>query len=293
MPFARTSWWVALLAVASILGYIVLSYHALLGLYGAGLGVEDSAAGYVVVDEVDPGEAAARAGIALGDRLLAANGQPVATVVDWLALRMNFVAGRPVSLHLERNAQPLDLTMTIRGTVWSVLSPTARVTEIIFLLSKLITLLVGLLIIFNRPRDFVARLGGWFLVSMATVFEAFPYSLSSSLRALPFLITLPVMLVYVSAAIRTPLMFMFFALFPQRLVKKSWMWILLLACPAITTAYSLYLLARTVYDPAHVTSLVKPWVLPAFGAQSTVYMIAGMIILLVNYWRIDNITERR
>jgi eukaryotic-like serine/threonine-protein kinase len=53
------------------------------------------------------------------------------------------------------------------------------------------------------------------------------------------------------------------------------------------------LLARTVYDPAHVTSLVKPWVLPAFGAQSTVYMIAGMIILLVNYWRIDNITERR
>jgi tRNA A-37 threonylcarbamoyl transferase component Bud32 len=292
MPFVRTSWWVALLAVASILGYIVLSYHALFGPYGPGLGVEDSG-GYVVVREVEAGEAAARAGIALNDRLLAVNGQPVATVVDWLALRMNFVPDHPVAVHLERNSQPLDLMMTMRGTAWRVLSPTARVTEIIFLLSKLITLVVGLLIIFSRPRDFVARLGGWFLVSMATVFEAFPYSLSSSLRALPFIITLPVMLVYVSAAIRTPLMFMFFALFPQHLVKKSWIWVWLLACPAISTPYSLYLLARTIYDPAHVTSLVKPWVLPAFGAQSTVYMVAGMVVLLVNYWRIDNITERR
>jgi hypothetical protein len=46
-----------LLAVASILGYVVLSYYALFGLWGAGLGVEDSR-GYVVVDEVDSGGAA-------------------------------------------------------------------------------------------------------------------------------------------------------------------------------------------------------------------------------------------
>jgi hypothetical protein len=139
----------------------------------------------------------------------------------------------------------------------------------------------------------VARLGGWFLVSTATVFEAFPYGLSSFLRALPFIITLPVMLVYVSAAIRTPLLFVFFALFPDRLIKKSWIWALVLAGPAIATAYSLYLLARTVYDPTHVTSLLKPWALPAFGAQSTVYLVAGMVVQLVDYWRLENITERR
>src|SRR6266851_1933468 len=108
MPFARTSWWVTLLAVVSILGYIFLSYHSLFGLYGPGLGVDDSG-GYVVVDEVETGEAAARAGIAIGYRLLAVNHQPVATVVDWLALRMNFVSGRPVAVHLERNSQWLDL----------------------------------------------------------------------------------------------------------------------------------------------------------------------------------------
>jgi serine/threonine-protein kinase len=281
-----------LLAVASILGYLVLSYYALFGLWGAGLGVEDSG-DRVVVDEVDSGGAAEKAGIAVGDSLVAVNGQRLANVVDWLALRMNFVSGQPVPLHLERNGLPLDLSLTIHERAWSVLSPTARLTEIIFLLSKLITLLVGLLIVFNRPRDFVGRLGGWFLVSMATVFDAFPYGLSSFFRSLPFLVAWPVMIVYVTAAIRTPLLFTFVALFPRKLIKKLWIWVLLLACPAAATLYSLYLLARTTYDPAHLTSLVKPWVLVGFGAQSTVYMIAGILVLLINYWRLDNLTERR
>src|SRR5262249_36886345 len=153
--------------------------------------------------------------------------------------------------------QPLDLQMTIRGAVWGVLSPTERSTEIIFLLSKLITLLVGFLIIVNRPRDFVGRLGGWFLVTMATVFMAFPYGFASFLRALPLVVAWPVSLVYVTAAIRAPLLFTFFALFPQRLVKQLWIWALLLVCPAGATIYSLYLLARTVYDPDHLSSLVK------------------------------------
>jgi eukaryotic-like serine/threonine-protein kinase len=292
MPAARAHWWVTVLAVGSVLGYVVLSYHALFGLAGAGLGVEDSH-GYVLVDEVDERGAAATAGIVVGDHLLFVDGQPLSTVVDWLALRMNFVADRPITVHLERNGQPGDLAMALHGTVWSASSPTERATEGIFLLSKLITLFVGLLVVFSRPRDFVARLGGWFLVSMATVFQAFPYSFASFLRALPFFVAWPVMVVYVSAAIRTPLLFTFFALFPRKLIKKIWIWVLLLACPVAATAYSLYLLARTVYDPAQVTSLVRPWVLVSFGAQSTVYLIAGIAVLLVNYWRLDNVTERR
>src|SRR5262249_9270110 len=174
MPSARPRSWVILCAVASVLGYIALSYYALFGLWGAGLGVEDSADGHVVVNEVDRGSAAEKAKIAVGDHLIAVNGQRLSNVVDWLALRMNFVSGQPVPLHLERNGQPLDLSLTVQERAWTVLSPTARLTEIIFLLSKLITLLVGLLIVFNRPRDFVGRLGGWFLVSMPPLFQAFP-----------------------------------------------------------------------------------------------------------------------
>jgi membrane-associated protease RseP (regulator of RpoE activity) len=160
MPKARTSLWATALALASVLGYIVLSYRSMFGPYGPGLGVEDSA-GSVVINEVDPGGAAEAAGIAVNDRLMAVNGQRLSNVVDWLALRMNFVPGQPVALHIQRNAQPLDTTFTIRETVWSTLSRTAQLTEIIFLLSKLITLIVGLFIVLNRPRDFVGRLGGW------------------------------------------------------------------------------------------------------------------------------------
>lgn len=217
MPKARTSLWATALAVSSVLGYIIFSYHSMFGLYGPGLGVEDSA-GYGVANEIDSGGAAEAAGIAVGDCLIAVNGQRLSNVVDWLALRMNFVPGRPAALHLERNGQPRDIAFVIDKTVWGTLTPTARLTEIIFLLSKLITLIVGLFIVFSRPRDFVGRLGGWFLFSMATVFEAFPHGLSSFFRSLPFFVAWPVMLVYVSAAIRTPLLFTFFALFPRNAI---------------------------------------------------------------------------
>jgi S1-C subfamily serine protease len=99
MPRARTSWWATLLAVASVLGYFVLSYYSLFGLYGAGLGVEDYQ-GRVIVDQVDPGSAAESAGMAVGDQLLSVNGQRLSNVVDWLALRMNFASGRPVTVHI-------------------------------------------------------------------------------------------------------------------------------------------------------------------------------------------------
>jgi hypothetical protein len=38
--------------------------------------------------------------------------------------------------------------------------------------NKFITLVIGLFVMFTRPKDFVSRLGGWVLVSMATVYEA-------------------------------------------------------------------------------------------------------------------------
>src|SRR5258707_1565516 len=128
MPSVRPRLWVTLLAVASILGYVVLSYYALFGLWGAGLGVEDSG-GYVVVDEVDSGGAAESAGIAVGDRLLVVNGQRLANVVDWLPLRMNFVSGQPVPRHLERNGQSRDLALTIRERAWSVRSLPPSLTQ--------------------------------------------------------------------------------------------------------------------------------------------------------------------
>jgi tRNA A-37 threonylcarbamoyl transferase component Bud32 len=292
MSSTSYSWRMVAAAVISIVGYFYLAYLVLFGLAPGGMDVDDKS-GHAVVSYLESGEPAARAGLAVGDSIVAVDGQPIGNVVDWLAHRMNFVADRPIRIGVERDGRRLDLTMTLHGTIWRDYSARSRASEIIFLANKLITLVIGLFVVFHRPRDFVSRLGGWVLVVMATVFEAFQWGMASSLRSLPFLLQWPVMLVYVSAAFRTPLLFAFFCLFPRRLIRARWAWVVLMAGPAVATIYALYLFDRTVYDPGHLASLAPPWVLIAFGVQSLVYLLGGLLVLPVGYWRLETLTEQR
>ena len=292
MSFTFYPWRIVAVAVVSVVGYFYLAYLALFGLSAGGLDVEDKS-GHVVVSYLDSDAPAVRAGVAVGDSILTVEGQPIGNVVDWLAHRMNFVADRPIHIGVERLGRRLDLTMTLHGTIWKDYSPRSRISEIIFLANKLITLLIGLFVVFSRPRDFVSRLGGWVLVAMATVFEAFQWGMASAIRSLPFFFQWPVMLAYVSAAFRTPLLFAFFSLFPKKLIRGRWIWAPLLAGPAIATVYALYLLARTVYDPGPLASLAPRWVLIAFGLQSLIYLLAGLLVLPIGYWRLETLTQRR
>ena len=285
-------WRIVAVAVISIIGYFYLAYLTLFGLSSGGMDVEDKS-GRAVVSYLESDSPAVRAGLLVGDRILTVNGQPIGNVVDWLAHRMNFVADHPIAIGVERDARQLDLTMILHGTLWKDYGPRLRASQIIFLASKFITLLIGLFVVFSRPRDFVSRLGGWLLVTMATVFEAFQWGMASAIRSLPFLFQWPVMLVYVSAAFRTPLLFTFFCLFPKKLFSNRWIWIVLLAGPAVATIYALYLFARTVYDPGHLASLAPPWVLIAFALQSVVYLLAGLLVLPIGYWRLESLTDRR
>jgi eukaryotic-like serine/threonine-protein kinase len=285
-------WRIVAAAVISIIGYFYLAYLALFGLSPGGMDVE-SKSGHAVVSYVDPEGPAGGAGLAPGDRILTVNGQSIGNIVDWLAHRMNFAAGRPIHISVERDGHRLDLTMILHGSIWKDYGPRLRASQIIFLASKLITLLIGLFVVFSRPRDFVSRLGGWVLVTMATVFEAFQWGMASAIRTLPFFFQWPVMAVYVSAAFRTPLLFAFFCLFPKRLFRSRWIWVVFLAGPAIATLYAFYLLARTVYDPGRLGSLAPPWVLIAFGLQSFVYLLAGLLALPIGYWRLKTPTDRR
>jgi hypothetical protein len=61
----------------------------------------------------------------------------------------------------------------------------------------------------------------------------------------------------------------------------------------VATIYALYLFARTIYDPGHLTGLARPWVLVAFGLQSVVYLVLAVIIVPINYWRLETLTDRR
>ena len=285
-------WRLVVFAAISVIGNVYLGYYLLFGLASDGLDVADQS-GRVVVTDVEAHAAAEHAGFQAGDQLLTVNGQRIVTVVDWLAQRMNFVPDQPTLIQVERRKKAVDLKLIIHGTLWDESSNSFRASTIIFLAYKLITLSIGLFVVFNRPRDLVSRLGGWVLVVMATVFEAFQWGLSSAIRALPLLVAAAVMLSYVSAAFRTPLLAAFFCLYPRRLFGNRRLWVGFWAGPFAATLYALYLLARTVYDPGHLTGLTPPWVLTAFGVQSLVYLLAVLVVLPLSYWQLETQTDRR
>ena len=292
MISAQYPWRIVAFAAISLIGNVYLGYYLMFGLATDGVDLEERS-GRVVVTQVDEQAAGGRSGLQAGDRILSANRQPIGTVVDWLAERMNFVADQPTPIRVERGEKTIDLTMAIHGTIWDERNNSLRASTIIFLGYKLITLAIGLFVVFNRPRDFVSRLGGWVLVVMATVFEMFQWGLAASIRALPLLVAAPVMLVYVSAAFRTPVLAAFFCLYPKRLFQNRWIWAGFWAGPLVATVYALYLLGRTVYDPGHLTGLARPWVLMAFGLQSLVYLVAVLVILPLSYWKLETVTDRR
>lgn len=292
MVSIRYSWKIVTLAAISLVGNCFLGYYVLFGLAWDGVEV-DTKAGRIIVSEIAKETAGAAAGLQPGDRILSINGQPIGSVVDWLALRMNYAADRPVSFHIARGDSVLDVAVVPHGSVWKQMDTSLRGSEIIFLLYKLITLAIGLFVVFKRPRDFVSRLGGWVLVVMASVFQAFQFGLAAAIRALPLVIAVPVMLAYVSAAFRTPLLAAFFCLYPKRLFGNRWLWAAFWVGPIAATLYALDLLARVVYTPEKVTSLAPTWVLPAFGLQSVAYMAAVLVVLPLNYWSLETQTDRR
>jgi tRNA A-37 threonylcarbamoyl transferase component Bud32 len=292
VDFTRYSWRIVAIAAISLIGNVYLGYYMLFGLASDGMDL-DQQSGRVVVTDVGEQTAGARAGFKAGDQILSVNGWQIATVVDWLAQRMNFQTGQSTAVRVQRRGNTLDLTMLIHGRIWDEWNDTVRASNIIFLAYKFITLMIGLFVVFNRPRDFVSRLGGWVLVVMATVFEAFQWGLAAATRNLPLFVAVPVMLVYVSAAFRTPLLLAFFCLYPKRLFVNRWLWAGFCVGPIVATVYALYLFGRTVYDPEHLTALAPPWVPVAFGVQSLVYLGAVLVVLPVSYWKLETVTDRR
>jgi serine/threonine-protein kinase len=292
MPVTNYPWRIVVVAAISLIGNSYLGYYLLFGLQADGVDLGDRG-GRVMVTEVYDDGPAAQAGMRAGDEILGVNGQRIGTAADWLAQRMNFAPAQPVAITVRRGEQTPELTMVIRGRLWDELRASARASQSIFLAYKFVTLAIGLFVVFSRPQDFVARLGGWVLVAMATVFEACQWGLASAIRSLPMVVAVPVMLVYVSAAFRTPLLAAFFSRYPKPLFQSRWLWAVFWAGPAAATCYGLYLLARVVYEPQHLSGLAPPWVLLLFGIQSILYFALVLVILPLSYWRLETQTDRR
>ena len=106
----------ALVIAAGVLANLLLAYLVLLG-QSAVLGIPDgfSARTGVLVSGIQPGQAAAAAGLQPGDRLLAIDGQPVGGgqgALAGLVERIRNAPGQRLSLEAERGGRSLQLVLS-------------------------------------------------------------------------------------------------------------------------------------------------------------------------------------
>ena len=118
MPRPRAPWWMYV-AVLSFLGYVALFlYQFWLGpqqLVGAEAAFVDGA---LVMKSVEPGSFAAGTGLRTGDRVLAADGQPIRNDQDWQTLCANSVPERPEKWEITRDGRQIELLITFPRGFW-------------------------------------------------------------------------------------------------------------------------------------------------------------------------------
>src|SRR5215510_7073200 len=287
----RAPWWMFVLAASFIAYFALLVYCDFWGPQPLGVLTEFSS-GYKIVRAVFPNSPAERAGLKPGDRVLGVDDRKIRNLFDWTRIRINLEVGRQYRLEIERAGVRQYGLLSFQRTSWPDWVSTEGILLRLVRGAQFITLIFALIIAFSRPYDRIARVGAWFLATLATLSFLLPYGMAVLWRQLPMLLGGLLWIPLVSTLAFAPLGFTFFAIFPRQLFRARWAWLsvwtpLLLTLPLVAQHW--YLI---VYQPERARGL-PAWMSSLSTFIVPVYVVAGCIALIVNYRRLENARERR
>ncbi len=299
MPRPRAPWWMYIIA-ASLLGNFGLSIY----LYFWGPEPPFSRFNFqreaLVVEEVLPNSAGNRAGIQLGDRVLAIDGRRVEGLGEWDMTRINFEVGKAYRLQVERDGKQFERVMTLQRRSWFQQRQYRRIGFVLATGSALLSLLVAFLIAFTRPYDWAARLGALSIALLGSY--PYLYGVSAACRRLPILVGALIWWPTVGFFMLPLLFFSFCSIFPRKLFRSRW--------PLVTAlAPGVFLFPQVIFAFAYFT-FVNPqaesyplrlafprfasdwW--PRIGASIIfAYLGAGLLALILNYRWLDDVNQKR
>ncbi len=277
------------IVAASLLGNFALNVHLYLWGPESPFSRYNFAREALVVEEVLPNSAGDRAGIQVGDRVRAIDGRRVRGLGQWDVIRMNFEVGKTYRLQIERDGKPFERVMTLQRRSWSQQTQYQRIRFVLDTTGALLTLLVAFLVAFTRPYDWIARIGALSIALLGG--SAYLYGAAALVRRLP---------IFVGALIWWPeagffmfpaLFFGFCSMFPRQLFRTRWLW--LANVPAL---FFLWPIAGFYYftfvNPAREIA-ASDWA-PRIGASLLfAYVGAGLVALILNYRRLDDVNQKR
>jgi hypothetical protein len=284
-------WWVFPCAAAFLGYFALLVYCDVRRPVPEGLDLAASAGqpGLAVMD-VTPGSPAAGAGIRAGDRLLSADRQAVNSKSEWEAVQANVVFGRAVALEVERGGVTFGAEWLVTPAGADYWRRREGIDLLVTRLVQFITLVLGLMVVFRKPLDAGARLGGWLLATFGVFCIALPYRIADVWRGMHPLAGAVMWLPLASTLVLPALLLSFFLSFPQRTLRSPAAWAAIWTPAVLTAAARLGFISGFIYQPA--SRLPADW----FGwrwAGWIGYLGAAAIVAIVKYRRADPIERRR
>jgi tRNA A-37 threonylcarbamoyl transferase component Bud32 len=282
-------WWVFPCAASFLAYFALLVYCDIRRPVPEGMELKSSGRPGLLVTEVTPGSPAALAGIRVDDRVLSADGRPVESRTAWAAVQANVAFDSPVSLEILRGSDIWRAEWRVTRAGWDYWRHREGIDLLVTRLVQLITLALGLVVVFRRPFDAGARLGGWLLATFGVYCIVLPYRFAEVWRTLPYGAGSVLWLPAASISVAPALLLSFFLSFPRRGLRSGAAWAAIWFPAVLIAAAHVRFLAHMVYwpDPGR---LPTDW----FGWQLGVsigYLAA--VVALVKYRRADPVERRR
>jgi len=294
MSSTRIPWWTWFVAASFIacfaVGFLYLTFK-LPESTGINLDPRDNRVALVAAGS--PGEAA---GVKRDDRIVNINGRTVRNVVEIGSAMSNTNFDHAVPFVVLRGSQEVPLQLTLKQTLMQAWSSQEHLGWWVEFIVSLIQLLVGLVVLFKRPRDLTAIAAGIFLCSLGTGNPLFlsPHA-GMVWRTLPLVLQwliFPALILNVGGLPIAP-MLLFSLSFPKPLLPRRWAWTMLVVLAAPLLAATIALDYVVLFASQRGFVAYPPWLASVMATLAFVAFLAPMVILAVSYFKLQEVNERR
>jgi tRNA A-37 threonylcarbamoyl transferase component Bud32 len=245
---------------------------------------------------VKPGSPADAAGFKRDDRIISVDGRPVRNSIELGSALSNTMFDHPVSIVVLRGNQEVRLQLILKRKLTQSFTPKEYLGWWVEVAVSLIQLLVGLLVLFKRPRDLTAVAAGIFLCGLGTGSGYLVFPNAAALwRILPLAVqwlAFPAVLAGINGLPIAP-MLLFSLSFPKPMLHRRWAWIMLVVLTGPLLCATIIIDYIVMFAPERGIATLPGWLGAILVTDALVAFLAPMAILAVNYFTLREVNEKR
>jgi tRNA A-37 threonylcarbamoyl transferase component Bud32 len=291
---ARIPWWVWFVAASFTACFVVGFLYLPLKLpQASGISInfpQNQVAG------VTPASPGALAGVKQGDIVVNIDGRAVRNAIEMAIALSNTMFDHPVSIVVLRAGQEVPLRLSLNEKLTQAWTSRESLGWWVEVAVSLIQLLVGLVVLFKRPRDLTAVAASIFLCSLGTGnFYFISPNAALVWRNLPLVIQwliFPALILGINGLPIAPTL-LFSLSFPRPLLHRRWAWMMLVALAAPLVGVAAAVNYFVLFAPQHPVGAVPAWLSAFLQIDAMLTFLSPIVILAVNYFRLRDVNERR